>query len=65
MNKPLYNDPVVEEIHKIQAQLLDDCQGNMVEFRKRLRERQAKSGRPIVQGPVGNRTEQADAAEPK
>ncbi len=65
MNRPLYADPVVEEIHKIRARLLEDCGGDIAEFRRRLRERQAKSGRTVVHGAVGNRTEQTDSAEPR
>jgi len=63
MTKPLYHDPVVAEIHETRKQLLDDCNGDVTEFRRQLRERQAKSGRKIVHGPVPKRTEQSDPSD--
>ncbi len=57
MAEPLYADPVVAEIHKIRERLLEDCDGDVSEFRKRLRERQARSGRKIVHCPVAKLTE--------
>lgn len=63
MTEPLYADPVVAEIHKIRERLLDDCDGDVAEFRRRLRERQARSGREIVHSPVPKRTEHVDERE--
>jgi len=63
MTEPLYADPVVAEIHKIRQRLLDDCGGDIVQFRRRLRERQTRAGREIIHGPVPERTEQRDEAE--
>ena len=64
MIKPIYDDPVVAEIHAIRQSLLDDCDGDMDEYRRRARERQAASGRRILTTPLKKRTEQTDAAEP-
>ena len=58
MTEPLYADPVVAEIHAIRERLLNECDGDVAEFRKRLRERQGRSEREIVHGPVRKRTEQ-------
>ena len=63
MTEPIYDDPVVSEIHAIREALLDECGGDMDEYRKRTRSRQAASGRRIVTSPFKNRTEQADARE--
>lgn len=63
MNKPLYSDPVVAEIHAIRQQLLDDCGGDVAEFRRRIRDRQAASGHKVVSGPLQKSTEQSDAME--
>jgi hypothetical protein len=62
MSKPLYSDPIVAEIHAARERLLDDCSGDVVEFRQRLRDRQAASGREVVSGPVEHRTEPCDAS---
>lgn len=63
MTKPLYSDPVVAEIHAIRQQLLDDCGGDVAEFRRRIRDRQAASGHEVVSGPLEKSTEQSDATE--
>ena len=59
MTKPIYDDPVVAEIHAIRKALLDDCVGDMDEYRRRARERQAASGRPIITTPLKKSTEQS------
>lgn len=63
MTKPLYSDPVISEIHDIRQQLLDDCGGDLQEFRRRLRERQPNSGRNVVRGRLPKRTKPNDASE--
>jgi len=57
MNRPLYDDPVVAEIHAIRKALLDDCGGDLAEYRRRSRERQASSGRHIITSPLKKRAE--------
>ena len=64
MIKPIYDDPIVAEIHAIRHSLLDDCKGDMDEYRRRARERQARSGRRVITTPLRKRTEPSDAAEP-
>ena len=63
MSRPVYDDPVVAEIHAIRKALLDDCGGDLAEYRRRTRERQAASGRQIIRSPLRKRTEQSDARE--
>jgi len=63
MNRPVYDDPVVAEVHAIRKALLDDCGGDLAEYRRRTRERQAASGRHIITSPLKRRTEQSDARE--
>jgi len=58
--KSLYADPVVAEIHEARRRLLEASGGDIVEFRRRLRERLKASGRKIVSGPVKKNTEPRD-----
>ena len=59
MIRPIYDDPVVAEIHAIRKALLDDCGGDMDEYRRRVRERQANTGRRIITTPLKKSTEQS------
>ena len=56
-------DPVVAEIHAIRKALLDDCRGDLAEYRRRTRERQLASGRQIIRAPLRKRPEPPDARE--
>ena len=56
MNR-LPEDPVVAEIHAIRQALLDECGGDINEYRRRARERQSASGRQIITVPFRKRTE--------
>ena len=60
MLKPLYEDPVVAEIHAIRAKMLADCDGDHDELMQQVRERQKTSGREIIKAPSRTRsTEQS------
>lgn len=63
MTKPIYDDPVVAEIHAIRQALIDECGGDIDKYRKRTRSRQAASGRQIVTSPLKKRIEQSGARE--
>ncbi|MBM4128276.1 MAG: hypothetical protein FJ247_13230 [Nitrospira sp.] len=63
MHEPIYDDPVVAEIHAIRKALLDQCGSNIDEYRRRVRDHQAASGRRIITRPLKTRTEQSDARE--
>ena len=63
MTKPIYEDPIVAEIHAIRQSLLDDCGGDLDVYRWRARERQAASVRYIITTPLKKCTEQNDAPE--
>lgn len=63
MTKAIYDDPVVAEIHAIRQALLDECGGDVDEYRKRARSHQAASGREIVTSPLKRRTEQSGVRE--
>ena len=58
MSNPIYDDPIVAEVHAIRQALLDDCGGDMDEYRRRIQERQAKSGRRIITSPLKKRPKQ-------
>jgi len=51
MSKPLYEDPVVAEIHAIRAQMLADCDGDHQKLMEQVRERQRASSRKIIASP--------------
>ncbi len=65
MREPIYDDPIVAEIHAIRAAMLDECDGDIKELMRRVAERQKHSGHEIITQPLRNRTKQADATEPK
>ena len=65
MNEPIYEDPVVAEVHAIRKALLDECDGDMDEYRRRTRNRQASSGHQIITSPLKQRIEPTDAREPE
>lgn len=58
---PMYDDPIVAEIHEIRRRLLEASGGDVAEFRRQLREREKVSGRDVVAGPVRNRPAQPRA----
>jgi len=51
MPKPLYEDPVVAEIHAIRAKMLADCDGDHQKLMQQVRERQRASPRKIIAVP--------------
>ena len=63
MNKPIYDDPVVAEIHAVRKAILDQCGGDIEEYRRQVQSRQAASGRRIITSPLKKRPEPSDARE--
>jgi hypothetical protein len=63
MDMPIYDDPVVAEIHAIRKALLEQCGGDMDEYRRRVHANQMASGRRIITSPLKSRTEPSDARE--
>lgn len=57
MTKALYDDPVVAEIHSIREKLIADCGGDVQEYLRQVRIRQAASGRKVISQPLKKRTE--------
>ncbi len=58
MTKQLFEDPVVAEIHAIRELLLEQCGGDINEYRKRVLQHQKASGRPVITQPFRYCTEQ-------
>ena len=58
MPKPLYEDPVVAEIHAIRAKMLADCGGDHEKLMQQVRERQKTSGRKIIAAPSATRSKE-------
>ncbi|MCH8046785.1 MAG: hypothetical protein IID44_24040 [Planctomycetes bacterium] len=56
MHKPLYEDPVVAEIHAIRAKMLADCGGDHDKLMREVGERQRASGRKIIKAPFRTRS---------
>ena len=68
MTKPLYDDPVVAEIHAIRAKMLDDCGGDHRKLMEKVRARENASDREVIATPpapmVAQSTKQTDEREP-
>ncbi len=64
MSKPLYEDPVVAEIHAIRAKMLADCDGDHQKLMQQVRQRQGSSRRKIIAAPSGtSNTEQSAGSD--
>ncbi len=51
MPEPLYDDPVVAEIHAIRAKMLADCGGDHRKLVEQVRAREQASGRRLIPTP--------------
>ena len=51
MSKPLYDDPVVAEIHAIRAKMLADCGGDHRRLMEKVRARERASDRQVIEAP--------------
>ncbi len=51
MTKPLYDDPVVAEIHAIRAKMLNDCGGDHRKLMEQVRAREIASAREVISAP--------------
>ena len=52
MNKPLYDDPVVAEIHAIRAQMLTEHGGDPRKMMEEVIRHQVESGRKVRKAPA-------------
>ncbi len=52
MSDPLYEDPVVAEIHRIRAKMLAECGGDHRKLMESVGRRQELSGRKIIRAPI-------------
>ena len=64
MSEPLYEDPVVAEIHAIRAAMLAECGGDHRKLMEQVRERERASNRKVIPVPPAARpgTEQSTPA---
>jgi len=51
MSEPLYEDPVVAEIHAMRAQMLADCGGDHRKLMEQVDERERASDRKVIPAP--------------
>jgi hypothetical protein len=51
MTEPLYEDPVVAEIHAVRAQMLAECGGDHHKLMEQVLGRQRASGRKVIPAP--------------
>jgi hypothetical protein len=51
MSEPIYEDPVVAEIHAIRAQMLAECGGDHHKLMEKVREHERASGRRVIPAP--------------
>ncbi len=56
MSKPIYEDPVVAEIHAIRAQMLAECGGDHRKLMEQVIEHQRASGRKVIPAPPSKAT---------
>jgi hypothetical protein len=64
MPEPIFEDPVVAEIHAIRAQLLANCGGDIEQLVQQSARRQRESAHPIITQPYRSRTVLSHALEP-
>jgi hypothetical protein len=51
MSEPIYEDPIVAEIHAIRAQMLAECGGDHRKLMEQVDERERAAGRKIIPVP--------------
>jgi hypothetical protein len=51
MSEPLYDDPVVAEIHAIRAKMLAECGGDHRKLMEQVRAREVASDRRVIPAP--------------
>jgi hypothetical protein len=51
MSEPLYEDPVVAELHAIRAQMLAECGGDHRKLMEQVDEHERASGRKVIPAP--------------
>ena len=51
MSEPIFDDPVVAEIHAIRGRMLADCGGDHRQLMFQVQQRQRQSGRLIIAAP--------------
>ncbi len=51
MNEPLYEDPVVAEIHAIRVKMLEECGGDHRKLMEKVYQRQKTSGHVLIPVP--------------
>jgi len=49
---PHKSDPILDELHAIRRQMLEECGGDLAKLGAELREREKLSGHPLVPLPV-------------
>jgi hypothetical protein len=64
MPGPIFDDPVVAEIHATRARMLADCNGDIEQLMRQVATRQRASGHPVIMTPFRKRTEQSGQPEP-
>ncbi len=56
MSGPLYEDPVIAEVHAIRAQMLAECGGDHRKLMERVDEHERASGRTVIPPPPAARS---------
>ena len=62
MPEPIFDDPVVAEIHAARAKMLADCDGDIEQLIRQVAARQQSSGHPVITTPFRERTKQPHPA---
>jgi hypothetical protein len=51
MSEPLYEDPVVADVHAIRARMLAECGGDHQKLMEKVRQHQQMSSRTVIPAP--------------
>ena len=52
MHDPIFEDPVVAEVHAIREKILADCDGNHQKLMEQVRTRESSSTRRVIAAPI-------------
>lgn len=55
MSEPLFDDPVVADVHAVRARMLAECAGDHERLMRKVREREQKTDRRVVPVPADRR----------
>ncbi len=64
MSEPIFDDPVVAEIHAARAKMLAGCDGDIEQLMRQVAAHQQASGHSVITAPFRERTQQSHPPDP-